>query len=243
MQNESFKDATRLTKWVRYMLLAQILMAIVSLVSHNLEFHLLSDYEEGVYFSQERAIAADEANDQRQQIVAIFYLLVFSISGFLILKWIHRANYNARQLGAEKMEFTPGWSIGYFFIPVLSLWKPYQAMKEIWKTSHNPTNWVFEGVGSIVGIWWFLWITSTIVGQLSFRLSLDAEELSEFITANLVAHVAEVIAILLAVVTLRLIESIHKAQVTAYPDVELFESEGTLIPNEKTESEAHNPDP
>src|SRR5690625_4693899 len=106
------------------MLYAQVLVGIVSMASGYLEYQLLMDFQNEVYTSQEQAIADGEASDQRQDIVGIIYLIVFLVSGFLILRWIHRMNHNARQFGAENMIFTPGWSIGYYFIPILALWKP-----------------------------------------------------------------------------------------------------------------------
>ena len=133
-----FKNSEKLTKWVKYFLYIQVVIALISIASGCMEYDLLSDYKNDVYTSQELAVADGEASDKRQQIVGIIYLINLIISGFLILKWIHRANYNSHRLGAENMEFTSGWSIGYYFIPILALFKPYQAMKEIWQTSHNP---------------------------------------------------------------------------------------------------------
>jgi len=213
---EGFKDSSNLTKWVRYMLYAQVLVTVIAVISGFLEYQLLSDFQEGVYTSQEKAVADGEASDQRQQVVGIIYLLVFIVSGFLILRWIHRANYNARQLGAQSMEFTPGWSIGYYFIPVLTLWKPYQAMKEIWQASHNPSDWSFVKISPMIGIWWFLWITTNMLGQAVFRMSTGAEELPELMNLNIVTQVSDVLAIPLALVTLAIVNSIYQAQVGAY---------------------------
>ena len=148
---EGFKKSDTLTKWVKYFLYIQIAVAAISMASNFLEYQLLSDYQNGVYTSQEKAVADGEANDQRQQLIAIAYLVVFIVSGFLILKWIYRANYNARQLGASGMKFTPGWSVGWYFIPIFTLWKPYQAMKEIWKASHAPNDWTNAATSSILG--------------------------------------------------------------------------------------------
>lgn len=212
----NYKDSSNLTNWVRYMLYAQIVVAIISLGSNFLEYQLLSDYQNGVYTSREQAIADGEANDQRQQMVALVYLAVFIVSGFLILRWIHRANYNARQLGAKDMEFTPGWSIGYYFIPILTLWKPFQAMDEIWRASHNPNNWSTEKASSILGLWWFLWIVTNILGQAVFRMSSGAEELQEFMNLNIFTQVSDALEIPLALVTLSIINSIYRAQSIAY---------------------------
>jgi hypothetical protein len=177
-----------------------------------LEYQLLSDYQNGVYTSQEKAVADGEANDQRQQLIAIAYLVVFIVSGFLILKWIYRANYNARQLGASGMKFTPGWSVGWYFIPIFTLWKPYQAMKEIWKASHAPNDWTNAATSSILGWWWFFWIVSNVIANASFRFSMRAEELNELMTLNVVNQASELFSIPLAIITLTLINRIYLAQ-------------------------------
>lgn len=194
------------------MLYAQIIVAVISLVSGNLEYQLLSDYQNGVYTSQEQAIADGEASDKRQNLIANIYLVVFVISGFLILRWIHRANYNARQLGAENMQFSPGWSIGHYFIPILAFWKPYQAMKEIWKASKAPSDWKSQQASNILLLWWALWLVSNFLGQVIFRLSKKAEGLQELINLNIIYQVSDVIDIALALVFMVIVKHIYSFQ-------------------------------
>jgi hypothetical protein len=194
------------------MLYAQIVVAVVSMLSGYLEYELLSDYQRGAYTSQEEAVADGEASDQRQGIIGIVHLVVFVVSGFLILRWIHRANYNARQLGAENMKFTPGWSIGYYFIPILTLWKPYQAMKEIWKASKNPSDWELQNTSGLLPIWWTLWLVSNFLGQAVFRLSMRAEELNELINLNIVTQISHVLGVPLALVFLAIVNNIQNMQ-------------------------------
>ncbi|QYJ98319.1 DUF4328 domain-containing protein [Shewanella alkalitolerans] len=210
-----FKDATQLTHWVRYMLYAQIVVALIAIGSNYLEYQLLMDYISGDYISEAQAVADGEANDMRQLVVGVLYLLVFIASGVLILKWIYRANFNARQLGATDMNFTPGWSIGYFFIPIFCIWKPYQAMNEIWQASHDPENWSLSGFNSSISLWWLLWIVSNALGQVVYRLTDKAEELQDFINLNMLAQVSEVSTILLAFATLSVINTIYRAQTEA----------------------------
>lgn len=107
-EQQGFRDPTGLTKWTKWFLYAQVVIAVIALISGVLEYQLLSDFKNGVYSSQEQAVAAGEASDARQGIVGILQMIIFIISGVLILRWIHRANYNARQLGAKDMVFTPG---------------------------------------------------------------------------------------------------------------------------------------
>ena len=76
-------------------------------------------------------------NDNRTLLIAVVAMLVNIATIVVFLIWINRANKNSRALGAQNMQFTPGWCVGWWFIPIASLWKPYQAVREIWKTSKN----------------------------------------------------------------------------------------------------------
>ena len=112
------------------------------------------------------------------------------------------------------MEFTPGWSIGWYFIPIFTLWKPYQAMKEIWKASHEPNDWGNASTSSILGWWWFFWIVTNAIGNVSFRLTTSADELNELINLNLINQASELFSIPLAIITLSLITRIYSVQLS-----------------------------
>jgi hypothetical protein len=70
-------------------------------------------------------------------IVGLAQFILAIITGITFLRWIYRSNNNLRALSGESMTFTPGWSVGWYFIPIANLWKPYQVMNEIWKVSHK----------------------------------------------------------------------------------------------------------
>ena len=139
-------------------------------------------------------------------------MLAFVASALLILQWIYRTNYNARQLSAQDMNYTPAWSIAYYFIPVFNLWKPYLAMKEIWLASKNALDGSFSKSSSILPLWWTLWLASNLLGQSIFRLSASAEKLPELLNLNLISQASNVIDILLAVVTYSMINAIYQMQ-------------------------------
>lgn len=209
---EGFKSLESLTKWIRYVLYAQIVIAIFSIIFGFLEFQLLSNYQEGVYASLAEAFADGELALQSLQVTGIASLIAFIASAVLILKWIYRANHNARQLGAQKMRYTPAWSIGYYFIPIFNLWKPYLALKEIWMASKTPFDWRFTKISMALPIWWALWLSSNILNQSIFRLSASAETLPELMKLNMFSQVSNVMDIPLAIVTLAVINGIYQMQ-------------------------------
>src|SRR5258706_3196968 len=121
--------------------------------------------------------------DVAEALLALARLFAFILTGIVFLMWIHRANFNARALGAQGMHFTPAWSVGWYFIPFMNLWKPYQAMKEIWQARQNPQSWSTEDIAPIISNWWGLWLITNFLGQLSFRLYLRADTASTRISA------------------------------------------------------------
>jgi hypothetical protein len=99
----------------------------------------------------------------------------------LFCLFVRRANRNARALGARNMEFTPGWAVGWFFVPFANLFKPYQAVREIYLAS-DPTpdedesgmfssGWWSRTVPIQLNLWWGTWILMNIVDNTATRLS------------------------------------------------------------------------
>jgi hypothetical protein len=97
--------------------------------------------------------------------------LIFTIIFFLI--WEYRAYSNLSPLKARNLEHSPGWAVGWWFIPFANLVKPFQVMKEIWVESDPDYS---EDLGflssnssapAIFGFWWGLWIVGNIVLRIS----------------------------------------------------------------------------
>ena len=50
---------------------------------------------------------------------------LFVATFLLFLTWVYKSNVNVKALGASNMKYTPGWSVGWFFIPIANISKPY----------------------------------------------------------------------------------------------------------------------
>ena len=97
-------------------------------------------------------------NTYLSEMVALVLIVPIVASWIAVGMWIHRAhtNIHAAQLGG--LEFTPGWAVGWFFIPIASLWKPFQAMRELWNASVGSGNALDEPANSLLWVWWLAWI-------------------------------------------------------------------------------------
>jgi hypothetical protein len=204
--NSTFRDITGRTKLLKILLGAGAVWALVSLFSAWLQFELLSRGS----FSQSEG----QANDTRQQIIGLVYLLIYVITVIVFAMWIFRANHNVRALGAQDMRITPGWAVGYFFVPIVNLWRPYQAMKDLWRASKSPTAWHDISPSSILGLWWTLWIASNVLGQASFRASMGVHDISSLQAATITGMISDVVDVALCIVAFILVSQIYESQIS-----------------------------
>lgn len=197
------KDPKALTTFLLIMLWVTFGMEIISALSNLAEMALL----DGNFTEAEAS-----ANDARQVFVGSLYLIVFIVTAVPFLMWIYRANLNCRGFGAQGMKFTPGWSVGYYFIPIINLYRPLQAMKEIGQVSQNPTNWQSEKISPLFGWWWALWLVAWILGHMVWRLTMNARSIEDFQTVSGLSVLGNLNGIALCLVAITMIKSIAAKQ-------------------------------
>ena len=102
------------------------------------------------------------------------------LTWIFFLVWMHQAAKNVRAFGQTGLEYTLGWCVGWWFIPFMSLWKPFDAMREIWKASDPESvgpsaqrSWMFSPVPATLGLWWGFYILNGVVLISIALASLD----------------------------------------------------------------------
>jgi len=149
-------------------------------------------------------------------LVTLLYLSVWFLSAVTFLSWLHRAVKNLSALGARKLRFTPGWAVGWFFVPLMDLIRPYEAVTELWHAS-DPAIRSYEPASRAapapVRWWWsllILWVlTSRLGNQLSQATSSGVFEGQAAHLLMIVSHLLEIPAAILAI---RLIGAINQNQ-------------------------------
>lgn len=205
-----FSDASGLARWSIGLLYIQAALAAVAVWSGWQEYQLLHSLEGGL---TEDAMARATENDRRQQAIGIAQAALFVVNGILILMWIFRANANVRALGAVRMDYTPAWAVGWYFVPFANLAMPYLALKDVWKASarpHDPPG--ARGPGIVFPLWWTLWLSSNIAANVGFRLALEAETLSEIEAANIAILAGDALSIPLCLIFPAIITQIQRMQ-------------------------------
>ena len=207
-----YREASRLTQWTLWLAYGQIIMASLMMLMGCLELQLISDMAASAFPTEDALAEAQETNDLRQGVVGLVGGLIMLISSIVTLMWIHRSNYNAHAFGAKGMEFTPGWAVGWYFIPVAAMWKPYQSMREMWKVSKNPENWKELPTPSFLRWWWGVWIFSGVINNYSlFQLKkIETEGINS--TSTLINGFADLTNVVSAIILVMLVKQLSAMQ-------------------------------
>lgn len=208
---------------------------IISLISGYLQYSLIKTVALGGDVTQEQV----DANDLREQIIGIVYLIVFIISAVTFIQWFRRAYYNLH-LRTTYLLYSEGWAAGSWFVPILCLYRPYRIMKELYEETEfllrKKLNNFKQNISTVyVGWWWTFWIISSIIGQVLFRYSRKAETLHELTVTTLSSMAFNIFSIPLALLAIKVIKDYAKLEPLLFEIKE--EEEEKIEESSDTESE------
>ena len=193
-------------KLAMFMLGVMLLLDAVSGFSSYLQLGMLNDFKEGFYVSDE-AIAA---NDTREQLIGVVYLIFLIVSAVFFIQWFRRAYYNL-QVRTGRCEHSEGWAAGSWFVPIISLYRPFHIMKEMdHKTSQLITKLSGKEVTTnsvLIGFWWTLWIITNYLGNYVLKMGFKEETLDNFISSTKIEMINSFLGIPLAVLAYLVVQN------------------------------------
>lgn len=150
-------------------------------------------------------------------LVSIFLYGALLIAATIVfLAWTYRAAGNAVSLSTEDPNISPGWAVGWYFVPLFFLWKPYQALGRIWRTSLSPGQPHAAALPASFRLFWTFGVISSVLGQLSFRLGTQATQSVDRPSPEMVVDLILLpIDVIVALVTISVVRHVTQAQTGA----------------------------
>jgi hypothetical protein len=105
-------------------------------------------------------------------------LILTGIATFIVfLMWWYSSYCNLDLLQAPG-EYSPGWAVGFFFVPFLNLYRPCQIAQEMWKSSDPETvgsasAWQASSGSALITFWWVMEIITRIADRVSAAMSRE----------------------------------------------------------------------
>lgn len=107
------------------------------------------------------------------------FLIVFAWSGIVIGRWTYRSMKNLRAMGYDTT-VSPGWAVGWHFIPVALLWMPFRAMAQIWRGSIDGTPTGDATLPGSMRIWWACWVLGNGISFSAFQMQESGLAIDDF---------------------------------------------------------------
>ena len=162
-------------------------------------------------------------------------VILFATMYILFLTWINKAYKNLVGFQTEGLKFSPGWAVGWFFVPVANYFKPYQVLKELWKASapdFSPKlQWTKSGNYGLIGWYWVSVIISNVVSvSISFVSALNGSDIVYSLGRLAFYQILIAIPILLIVFSITKRQNIKHQKILANQE---FTNQNALIIKER----------
>lgn len=112
-----------------------------------------------------------------QAFVAVLQFPIYVFAAVTFLMWLFRLYKNLPALRAESPDFSPGWAVGWWFVPLFNLFRPFQAVRRVWAASDPDFDPEPRFLTSLqpaapffMSSWWAFWLIANIFTNISARL-------------------------------------------------------------------------
>ena len=206
-QYQPFVSAHNRARLVTILLMVGAVISLLTIPSHVLDLYVQP-------FGENQAISDNPSGFLALALTGVLGLTTIAVyiaTVVVFLMWLYRVSNNVAAFGATT-QHSSGWAVGSFFVPIMNLFVPYQAVRDIWKKSEpNATDAFSYGVSppGFFPAWWGFWIASNIASNAYFRMTL-AEAPVE--ASAMVGILSEILSIAAAAFAIQVVKEIDRRQ-------------------------------
>jgi hypothetical protein len=192
-----------------------ICAAVVSSVALANRISVVQDFQAG-NFSGDVIGRANDADSFVDGASAFSTLTQLAIVVLFII-WQFRAAKNNEALDRSGARFTPGWSIGAWFIPLANLVIPVLIFQDLWRgatptTPRGDPRWRSATGSVLIGFWWAAWLLSLLRFGASNSGLHESNSLDDIETSNIIALVGVVATAVAAVLAAFVVWTLSRRQ-------------------------------
>ncbi|MDP9258382.1 MAG: DUF4328 domain-containing protein [Actinomycetota bacterium] len=157
-----YRPIRSLATAITFLLGAQAVVLVARVFAYLDRIRLLHHVARREFVANEQAKLADS----HLVVVALAELWVFVFIANVVvwLVWQHRAQANAQHLTTKKLTFSPGWAVGWWFVPFANLVQPFRAVCELWQASGGAGH-SEESTWPALALWWIAWLGFELLGS------------------------------------------------------------------------------
>ncbi|MGE5624613.1 MAG: DUF4328 domain-containing protein [Bacillota bacterium] len=105
--------------------------------------------------------------------MALIELVMNLAVAVLFLRLLYKAVQKAQGFATPFTYVSPGWAVGYWFIPLMNLYRPFEVVKALFKACAEQAGGKPTAGEQLLGAWWAMFLLSNIVGFMVARMDTD----------------------------------------------------------------------
>jgi hypothetical protein len=213
---------------IRTVALVFSVVSVVQLMAHTGQWNAVQNFVQGSAPDASRITAADEfvgtANLLRI-VFGILYVVTYSM-------WLHASFKIIASVTMPMRKFSPYEAVISLFIPFLNFYQPYQALRELWQSSHaiermrdtSPTSvyWWTVRPPLILLIWWLTYLGHMAILTVAGRLEGYVSNVATFNNYISFALTADVLGVLSGILLFKVVKVVRVIQTGAVQNVNMI---------------------
>ena len=189
-------NSSTITRLVKYCLFSIMAMCVVDAISNQMQIILLNEYFVKNIHSDASFEVLFKRNNFRVWIVRTIFLIIIFSSYFIIGRWFY-VSAKINHLSSKKdLQFTPGWSVGWYFIPGANFIMPYRSLKETFQASFDREDWQNQKVPYDLPLWWGAFLISYSFRDIASTLFIGVDEIDKYTGIYRMSYIHMIIDIL-----------------------------------------------
>jgi hypothetical protein len=156
-------------------------------------------------------------------IAALVEFLALIVAAIFFIRWFNLMYRSLDSLCPGARRYATWWSIGGWFIPIMSLFRPKQMLNDMVRCAYGA-----QTAPWWASVWWGMFVFASIAGNIDGRVSINAETIDEIqasTTFDIFATAIYVATAPLAIIVVRRLTEAMEAKrhaVVAQPAIERY---------------------
>lgn len=202
----------RRARIVKALLVGDLLLTIVMLVGELAELQGVIDLEN----------AGELTSLDGLYVMVLLANWLLLIATYVVFgMWIYRAAANVVAAMVPGFDCTPGWAVGWYFVPFANLFKPFAVMRQIWNASHTGGRDLDRGEPLLV-YWWGIWTLTNIASYAALRFGLNPRNAADAQSALEIETFSSVLCLALYPLAYLLVDRVTRAQRKRLTSAQIF---------------------
>lgn len=198
-------------------LVIAMLALLTGVYSHVQELQLIQ------HLTQQNTILSADSFDtlvNQHHLNIQHQLLIMAIpsvlAGLLSLYWLYRSHHRVHTMAPAAI-FSPPQAVMWYFVPVMNLIKPFEAMQELVQRSQQAMQATTPATASLkpallVELWWLLWIFAQIFYAYTLAQNPLLDDMEDIVALDIMFIGCNMIMLLLCTAFIALIWQIYRMQ-------------------------------